>query len=34
MTTIEQLMSTPVVTATEGEALAGVIERMHDRRVG
>ena len=34
MTTIEQIMSTPVVTATEDEALAGAIERMHDRRVG
>ncbi len=34
MTTIEQIMSTPVVTATAGETLAEVIQRMHDRRVG
>lgn len=34
MTTIEQIMSTPVVTATEDEPLDRVIERMHDRRVG
>ena len=34
MTTIEQIMSTPVVTATAGEQLASVIERMHERRVG
>ncbi len=34
MTTIEQIMSTPVVTATAGETLAAVIQRMHDGRVG
>ncbi len=34
MTTIEQIMSTPVVTANAGETLAAVIQRMHDHRVG
>jgi citrate synthase len=34
MTTIEQIMGTPVITATTAETVAAVARRMHDHRVG